>query len=247
MAPGRSSPATRGREEGDRQAARRAGHRRRRHREAARARRDRRGDPPAVRGGARGAQDRRAWWLTRSSSRRPNCGSTTTASRRCAGLNLQVPTGSICGFLGSNGAGKTTTIKVLLGMARPTSGEARVFGLPAERRTGERGDPPPHRVRQRRQGALRLHDRGGDDPLHRRLLPALAQGSRAALPAHVRAAAGPQGQGAVARHAHEARVAAGALPRRRAARPRRADLGPRSRDDRGGAAGARRRTSAAKR
>ena len=45
------------------------------------------------------------------------------------GLDLQVPTGSIFGFLGRNGAGKTTTIKVLLGMARPTSGEARVFGL----------------------------------------------------------------------------------------------------------------------
>ena len=47
------------------------------------------------------------------------------------GLDLQVPKGSIYGFLGRNGAGKTTTIKVLLGMARPTAGEARVFGLPA--------------------------------------------------------------------------------------------------------------------
>lgn len=48
------------------------------------------------------------------------------------GLSLQVPPGSICGFLGKNGAGKTTTIKILLGMARPTSGQARVFGLPAD-------------------------------------------------------------------------------------------------------------------
>lgn len=48
------------------------------------------------------------------------------------GLSLQVPAGSICGFLGRNGAGKTTTIKVLLGMARPTSGQARVFGLAAD-------------------------------------------------------------------------------------------------------------------
>lgn len=48
------------------------------------------------------------------------------------GLNLQVPAGSIYGFLGRNGAGKTTTIKVLLGMTRPTGGRARVFGLPAE-------------------------------------------------------------------------------------------------------------------
>jgi len=48
------------------------------------------------------------------------------------GLNLQVPAGSIYGFLGRNGAGKTTTIKVLLGMARPTGGRARVFGLAAD-------------------------------------------------------------------------------------------------------------------
>jgi ABC-2 type transport system ATP-binding protein len=46
------------------------------------------------------------------------------------GLNLQVPAGSIFGFLGRNGAGKTTTIKVLLGMVLPTSGDARLFGEP---------------------------------------------------------------------------------------------------------------------
>lgn len=48
------------------------------------------------------------------------------------GLELKVPAGSIFGFLGRNGAGKTTTIKVLLGMARPTGGHARVFGLPCD-------------------------------------------------------------------------------------------------------------------
>ncbi len=48
------------------------------------------------------------------------------------GLNLRVPPGSIYGFLGRNGAGKTTTIKILLGMCRPTSGQARVFGLAAD-------------------------------------------------------------------------------------------------------------------
>ena len=52
------------------------------------------------------------------------------------GLDLQVPPGSIFGFLGRNGAGKTTTIKVLLGMARPTSGEARVFGLSSSGQDG---------------------------------------------------------------------------------------------------------------
>ncbi len=46
-----------------------------------------------------------------------------------AGLDLRVPRGAICGLLGRNGAGKTTTIKVLLGMVRPTSGRASVFGL----------------------------------------------------------------------------------------------------------------------
>ena len=45
------------------------------------------------------------------------------------GLDLTVPAGSIFGFLGRNGAGKTTTIKVLLGMARPNQGNARIFGL----------------------------------------------------------------------------------------------------------------------
>jgi ABC-2 type transport system ATP-binding protein len=50
------------------------------------------------------------------------------------GLDLQVPAGSIYGFLGRNGAGKTSTIKMLLGMALPTSGQARVFGLAADAR-----------------------------------------------------------------------------------------------------------------
>ena len=48
------------------------------------------------------------------------------------GLTLSVPRGSICGFLGRNGSGKTTTLKVLLGMVRPASGTARVFGLSAD-------------------------------------------------------------------------------------------------------------------
>ncbi len=43
-------------------------------------------------------------------------------------LNLAVPAGSVFGFLGPNGAGKTTTIRLLLGLARPTSGEALLFG-----------------------------------------------------------------------------------------------------------------------
>jgi ABC-2 type transport system ATP-binding protein len=52
------------------------------------------------------------------------------------GLNLQVPAGRCYGFFGRNGAGKTTTIKCLLNLIRPTSGEAKVFGL----------DPARHEV-----------------------------------------------------------------------------------------------------
>ncbi|HET6444461.1 MAG TPA: ABC transporter ATP-binding protein [candidate division Zixibacteria bacterium] len=43
-------------------------------------------------------------------------------------LNLRVPEHSIFGFLGPNGAGKTTTIKLLLGLARPSSGRGSIFG-----------------------------------------------------------------------------------------------------------------------
>ena len=46
------------------------------------------------------------------------------------GLDLQVPQGSIFGFLGRNGAGKTTTIKALMGLLRPDGGTVRVFGTP---------------------------------------------------------------------------------------------------------------------
>ena len=43
-------------------------------------------------------------------------------------LSLHIRPGEIYGFLGLNGAGKTTTIRMLLGMIRPTSGTARIFG-----------------------------------------------------------------------------------------------------------------------
>jgi ABC-2 type transport system ATP-binding protein len=46
-------------------------------------------------------------------------------------LDLQVATGEVYGYLGPNGAGKTTTIRLLLGLHRPTSGRAELFGLDA--------------------------------------------------------------------------------------------------------------------
>jgi ABC-2 type transport system ATP-binding protein len=48
------------------------------------------------------------------------------------GLDLSVPAGGVFGFLGPNGAGKTTTIRTLLGLARPTAGRCRVFGVDAQ-------------------------------------------------------------------------------------------------------------------
>jgi ABC-2 type transport system ATP-binding protein len=44
------------------------------------------------------------------------------------GLDLEVKEGEVFGFLGPNGAGKTTTIKILVGLMRPTSGTAQLFG-----------------------------------------------------------------------------------------------------------------------
>jgi ABC-2 type transport system ATP-binding protein len=46
-------------------------------------------------------------------------------------LDLTVPAGEVFGFLGPNGAGKSTTIRLLLGLARPTSGQAWIFDVDA--------------------------------------------------------------------------------------------------------------------
>lgn len=46
------------------------------------------------------------------------------------GIDLTVRPGELFGLLGPNGAGKTTTVKILLGLTRPTSGEAFIGGLP---------------------------------------------------------------------------------------------------------------------
>lgn len=49
------------------------------------------------------------------------------------GLDLDVPAGSVFGFLGPNGSGKTTTIRLLAGLLRPTRGTAEILGIDATR------------------------------------------------------------------------------------------------------------------
>lgn len=44
-------------------------------------------------------------------------------------LSIHVARGEILGFIGPNGAGKTTTIKILVGLSRPTSGNAWIAGV----------------------------------------------------------------------------------------------------------------------
>lgn len=48
-------------------------------------------------------------------------------------LSLSVYRGEIFGYLGPNSAGKTTTIRLLLDLIRPTGGQARIFGMDAQR------------------------------------------------------------------------------------------------------------------
>ena len=64
-----------------------------------------------------------------------------------AGLTMSIPAGDVFGFLGPNGAGKTTAVKLLLGLARPTSGEGWVLGAPLS-------DPTAHRRARRAVGYL---------------------------------------------------------------------------------------------
>jgi ABC-2 type transport system ATP-binding protein len=54
-------------------------------------------------------------------------------TRALDALELTVSRGEVYGYLGPNGAGKTTTIRLLLGLHRPNSGRAQLFGIDAWR------------------------------------------------------------------------------------------------------------------
>jgi len=70
------------------------------------------------------------------------------AVRAVDGVTLEVPAGTVFGFLGPNGSGKTTTIRLLLGLLEPTAGRAEVLGFD----TRTRGD-----AIRRLSGALLEH------------------------------------------------------------------------------------------
>jgi ABC-2 type transport system ATP-binding protein len=58
--------------------------------------------------------------------------------RALQSLDLALMPGQVYGLLGPNGAGKSTTIKILLNLVQPSSGEARLFGLPPTNREARR-------------------------------------------------------------------------------------------------------------
>ncbi|MHC4759477.1 MAG: ABC transporter ATP-binding protein [Planctomycetota bacterium] len=47
-------------------------------------------------------------------------------------LDLKIPRGCICGFVGRNGAGKTTVIKLLLGLLNPAAGSSQILGCDSQ-------------------------------------------------------------------------------------------------------------------
>ncbi|GIE75332.1 ABC transporter ATP-binding protein [Actinoplanes philippinensis] len=48
------------------------------------------------------------------------------------GIDLRIRPGEVVALLGPNGAGKTTTVDMLLGLSKPTSGTAKIYGLPPQ-------------------------------------------------------------------------------------------------------------------
>jgi ABC-2 type transport system ATP-binding protein len=84
------------------------------------------------------------------------------ARRALDRVNLSVPRGSAVGLLGPNGAGKTTALRLLLGFARPSTGQVRLRGLdPFDPRAREHVGYLPERpalpARMRIAELLRLH------------------------------------------------------------------------------------------
>jgi ABC-2 type transport system ATP-binding protein len=97
-----------------------------------------------------------------------------------AGIDLEVPRGVAFGFLGANGAGKTTLIRLLLGLAEPTSGSMRLLGrdLPGERadalaRVGAIIEEPRFHAHLSGRENLHVHAAARDRAAHERIDGAL--------------------------------------------------------------------------
>lgn len=52
------------------------------------------------------------------------------STRAVDGLSFEIPAGGVTGFVGPNGSGKSTTFRMLLGLIKPTAGQAWVLGQP---------------------------------------------------------------------------------------------------------------------
>ena len=99
-------------------------------------------------------------------------------------LDVKIPRNSIIGVLGPNGAGKTTTIKLLLGLTRPTSGSATVFGhdivrdsIEIRKRVGYLAQDPRYYDRMSARETLRFKARfyfaGPKDEIEKRVAETL--------------------------------------------------------------------------
>lgn len=74
------------------------------------------------------------------------------------GLTMNVPEGSVYGFVGKNGAGKTTLIRLICGLQEPSSGDFTLYGIQSGSRTCP--GPPAHGSRGGDTGCLYGYDCG---------------------------------------------------------------------------------------
>jgi ABC-2 type transport system ATP-binding protein len=101
--------------------------------DSAAGRREQSGTPGAVRVGESGAPDSASGPAHPASSPAIHTMGLSKRFRDTVAVNslsMTVERGEVFGFLGPNGAGKTTVVKLLLGLTRPTGGEALVLGAP---------------------------------------------------------------------------------------------------------------------
>src|SRR6266700_2613377 len=113
---------------------------------------------PAVRDWCRGRPDRRVSGDMEPAVELIDAHKSFGSVEALKGINIAVQRGELVAMLGPNGAGKTTAISLMLGMRRPTSGRARLFGL----------DPTERRARS--QCGVMLQESGVNGALHVREL-----------------------------------------------------------------------------